>query len=192
MPSSHVIIVIIITSILNWPKLRSRERERKIKASADFPYSLFYFSFAVCSPPPKKSINDQRFCCYSLLFVSATKPIITLSCYLSIYLSISPSVFFFFFQGFHSPPRTEQKRTEQNPRKARASSSKAMDPEQTFLRVHAKLSGMLLRLLKPRIRTVLEYIHLVVAIALFFLLVVMHTNFVQQVLISKSLSLYLY
>ncbi|XXG65824.1 hypothetical protein AAC387_Pa05g3436 [Persea americana] len=55
-----------------------------------------------------------------------------------------------------------------------------MDPEQTFLRVHAKLSGMLLRLLKPTIRTVLEYIHLVVAIALFFLLVVMHTNFVQQ------------
>lgn len=64
-----------------------------------------------------------------------------------------------------------------------------MDPEQTFLRVHAKLSGMLLRVLKPRIRTALEYIHLVVAVALFCLLVVMHTNFVQQVLIPTS-SLY--
>ncbi|KAL5977214.1 hypothetical protein ACLOJK_021556 [Asimina triloba] len=55
-----------------------------------------------------------------------------------------------------------------------------MDPEQTFLRVHAKLSGMLLRVLKPRIRTALEYLHLFVALALFCLLVVMHTNFVQQ------------
>ncbi|XP_072988046.1 membralin-like protein At1g60995 isoform X2 [Typha latifolia] len=55
-----------------------------------------------------------------------------------------------------------------------------MDPEQTFLRVHARLSGMLSQLLTPRIRLALEYMYLAVAIALFFLLVVMHTNFVQQ------------
>ncbi|XP_020092322.1 uncharacterized protein LOC109712925 isoform X1 [Ananas comosus] len=55
-----------------------------------------------------------------------------------------------------------------------------MDPEQTFLRVHARLSGMLSQLLTPRIRLALEYIYLGVAVALFCLLVVMHTNFVQQ------------
>lgn len=55
-----------------------------------------------------------------------------------------------------------------------------MDPEQTFLRVHARLSGMLSQLLTPRIRMVLEYIYLAVAVALFCLLVVMHINFVQQ------------
>ncbi|KAF3775617.1 Membralin [Nymphaea thermarum] len=55
-----------------------------------------------------------------------------------------------------------------------------MDPEQTYLRVHARLSGMLSQLLTPRIRTALEYAYLVIAIALFCLLVVMHTNFVAQ------------
>nr|CAD1828212.1 unnamed protein product [Ananas comosus var. bracteatus] len=55
-----------------------------------------------------------------------------------------------------------------------------MDPEQTFLRVHARLSGMLSQLLTPRIRLALEYAHLAVAVVLFCLLVVMHTNFVQQ------------
>jgi hypothetical protein len=56
-----------------------------------------------------------------------------------------------------------------------------MDPEQTFLRVHARLSGMLSQLLTPRIRLALEYLYLACAVALFCLLVVMHTNFVQQV-----------
>lgn len=56
-----------------------------------------------------------------------------------------------------------------------------MDPEQTFLRVHARLSGMLLRVLTPKIRTALEYLHFAVAVALFCSLIVMHTNFVQQV-----------
>ncbi|XP_015691107.1 membralin-like protein At1g60995 isoform X2 [Oryza brachyantha] len=55
-----------------------------------------------------------------------------------------------------------------------------MDPEQTFLRVHARLSGMLSQLLTPRIRLALEYLYLAGAVALFCLLVVMHTNFVQQ------------
>ncbi|KAJ3685388.1 hypothetical protein LUZ61_014552 [Rhynchospora tenuis] len=55
-----------------------------------------------------------------------------------------------------------------------------MDPEQTFLRVHARLSGMLSQLLTPRIRLALEYVYFGVAVALFCLLVVMHTNFVQQ------------
>ncbi|KAG0467824.1 hypothetical protein HPP92_017152 [Vanilla planifolia] len=39
---------------------------------------------------------------------------------------------------------------------------------------------MLSQLLTPRIRMALEYIYLGVAVALFCLLVVMHTNFVQQ------------
>jgi len=56
-----------------------------------------------------------------------------------------------------------------------------MDPEQTFLRVHARLSGMLSQLLTRRIRLALEYLYLAGAVALFCLLVVMHTNFVQQV-----------
>ena len=56
-----------------------------------------------------------------------------------------------------------------------------MDTEQTFLRVHARVSGMLSQLLTPRIRLALEYGYLAVAVALFCLLVVMHTNFVQQV-----------
>ncbi|XP_068654556.1 membralin-like protein At1g60995 [Aristolochia californica] len=63
-----------------------------------------------------------------------------------------------------------------------------MDPEQTFLRVHARLSGMLLRVLTPKFRTAMEYILLVVAIALFCSLVVMHMNFVQQPGCSSELS----
>ncbi|XP_008787339.2 membralin-like protein At1g60995 [Phoenix dactylifera] len=55
-----------------------------------------------------------------------------------------------------------------------------MDPEQTFLRVHARVSGMLSQLLTPRIRLALEYGYLAVAVALFCLLAVMHVNFVQQ------------
>lgn len=56
-----------------------------------------------------------------------------------------------------------------------------MDPEQTFLRVHARLSGMLARLLTPKFRAVLEYLCLVNALLLLALLVVMHVNFVAQV-----------
>ncbi|GJM96097.1 hypothetical protein PR202_ga12906 [Eleusine coracana subsp. coracana] len=63
-----------------------------------------------------------------------------------------------------------------------------MDPEQTFLRVHARLSGMLSQLLTPRIRLALEYLYLAGAVALFCLLVVMHTNFVQQVWIPSPVS----
>ncbi|CAL9043315.1 unnamed protein product [Musa banksii] len=63
-----------------------------------------------------------------------------------------------------------------------------MDPEQTFLRVHARVSGMLSQLLTPRIRLALEYAYLAFAIALFGLLVVMHTNFVQQPGCSSELS----
>ncbi|XP_024514830.1 membralin isoform X2 [Selaginella moellendorffii] len=55
-----------------------------------------------------------------------------------------------------------------------------MDPEQTFLRVHARLSGVLARLLTPRFRTVLEYLCLFNAVVLLALLVVMHVNFVAQ------------
>ncbi|KAL8159144.1 hypothetical protein V2J09_000681 [Rumex salicifolius] len=51
-----------------------------------------------------------------------------------------------------------------------------MDPEQTFIRVQERFSQML----RPRIRTALEYIYLVVAITLFCILVVMHANYVQQ------------
>ncbi|WVZ60007.1 hypothetical protein U9M48_010083 [Paspalum notatum var. saurae] len=65
-----------------------------------------------------------------------------------------------------------------------------MDPEQTFLRVHARLSGMLSQLLTPRIRLALEYLYLAGAVALFCLLVVMHTNFVQQVTNCSSCPAY--
>lgn len=63
-----------------------------------------------------------------------------------------------------------------------------MDPEQTFLRVHARLSGMLAQLLAPRLRSFLEYFSLGVAIALFGLLVVMHVNFVAQPGCANELS----
>nr|DAD43721.1 TPA_asm: hypothetical protein HUJ06_001951 [Nelumbo nucifera] len=59
-----------------------------------------------------------------------------------------------------------------------------MDPEQTFIRVQERFSQML----TPRIRAALEYVYLVVAIALFCLLVVMHANYVQQPGCSSELS----
>ncbi|XP_078428731.1 S3 self-incompatibility locus-linked pollen protein isoform X2 [Wolffia australiana] len=63
-----------------------------------------------------------------------------------------------------------------------------MDPDQTSLRVHARLAGMLSQLLTPRICKALEYILFGIAVALFGLLVVMHTNFVQQPGCSTELS----
>ncbi|CAM6032700.1 unnamed protein product [Sphagnum compactum] len=55
-----------------------------------------------------------------------------------------------------------------------------MDPEQTFLRVHARLSGVVARLLTPKFRSGLEYFCLCIALFLLALLVVMHVNFVAQ------------
>lgn len=56
-----------------------------------------------------------------------------------------------------------------------------MDPEQTFLRVHARFSGVLARLLTPKVRKGLEFACLFNAMTLLALLVVMHVNFVAQV-----------
>ena len=56
-----------------------------------------------------------------------------------------------------------------------------MDPEQAFLRVHARLSGVLARLLTPKFRTGLECVCLLNAVMLLALLVIMHVNFVAQV-----------
>lgn len=68
---------------------------------------------------------------------------------------------------------------------------RGMDPEQTFLRVRASLSGILLWVLTPKIMTALEYLHFAVAVAaLSRSLVVMHTNFVQQVRFSTSFYIY--
>jgi hypothetical protein len=61
-----------------------------------------------------------------------------------------------------------------------------MDPEQTFLRVHARVSGVLARLLTPKFRAVLEYLCLFNALMLLALLVVMHVNFVAQVCSHNS------
>ncbi|URD76907.1 tumor-associated protein [Musa troglodytarum] len=63
-----------------------------------------------------------------------------------------------------------------------------MDPEHTFLRVHARVSGTLSQFLGPRVRLMLEYACLAAAGALFCLLVVMHTNFVQQPGCSREFS----
>ncbi|KAJ7528547.1 hypothetical protein O6H91_15G007700 [Diphasiastrum complanatum] len=63
-----------------------------------------------------------------------------------------------------------------------------MDPEQTFLRVHARLSGVLARLLTPRFRIALEYICLFNALVLLTLLVIMHVNFVGQPGCAKEFS----
>ena len=63
-----------------------------------------------------------------------------------------------------------------------------MDPEQTFIRVQERFS----QILNPRIRALLEYTFLFVAITLFSILVVMHANYVQQVLYSLSLSFCFY
>lgn len=57
-----------------------------------------------------------------------------------------------------------------------------MDPEQTFIRVQERLS----RMLTPRIRSALEHVFLVMALALFSLLIVMHANYVQQVVTQNS------
>lgn len=63
-----------------------------------------------------------------------------------------------------------------------------MDPQHTFLRVHARLSGMLAQLLTPRIRSSLEYASLGVAIVLLGVLTVMHVNFVAQPGCANELS----
>ncbi|KAB1207048.1 Membralin [Morella rubra] len=59
-----------------------------------------------------------------------------------------------------------------------------MDPEQTFIRVQERFSQML----RPKVRAVLEYFYLFVAITLFCILVVMHANYVQQPGCSSELS----
>ncbi|RID79803.1 hypothetical protein BRARA_A02511 [Brassica rapa] len=59
-----------------------------------------------------------------------------------------------------------------------------MDPEQTFIRVQERFS----QILNPRIRALLEYTFLFVAITLFSILVVMHANYVQQPGCSSELT----
>lgn len=63
-----------------------------------------------------------------------------------------------------------------------------MDPEQTFIRVQERFSQML----TPRVRASLEYIYLFVAITLFCILVVMHANYVQQVLVGVFFLIYFF
>nr|ABK24891.1 unknown [Picea sitchensis] len=58
-----------------------------------------------------------------------------------------------------------------------------MDPHHTFLRVHARLSGMLAQLLMPRNRSSLR-----LAIVLLGVLTVMHVNFVAQAGYANELS----
>lgn len=58
----------------------------------------------------------------------------------------------------------------------------AMESEQAFLRVHTRLSGVLAKLLTPKLRSGLEFVCLCNAVMLLGLLVVMHVNFVAQVL----------
>uniref|UniRef100_A0A0D9X3I4 Uncharacterized protein n=1 Tax=Leersia perrieri TaxID=77586 RepID=A0A0D9X3I4_9ORYZ len=65
-------------------------------------------------------------------------------------------------------------------RRLRPREGGGMVPEQTFLQMHARLSGMLSDPPTPRTRLAHEYLYLASAVALFCLLVVMHTNFVQQ------------
>ena len=60
-----------------------------------------------------------------------------------------------------------------------------MDPEQTFIGVQERFS----QILTPRVRVALEYIYLFIAITSFCMLVVMHANYVQQVL--QTLTLFL-
>ncbi|XP_068313090.1 membralin-like protein At1g60995 [Pyrus communis] len=59
-----------------------------------------------------------------------------------------------------------------------------MDAEQTFIRVQERFS----QILTPKVRAALEYIYLFIAITLFFILVVMHANYVQQPGCSSELS----
>lgn len=56
-----------------------------------------------------------------------------------------------------------------------------MDTEAAFFRVHARLSGVLSRVLTPKFRTTLEFMCLFNAFALLLMLVVMHVSFVGQV-----------
>ncbi|XP_042454964.1 membralin-like protein At1g60995 isoform X2 [Zingiber officinale] len=63
-----------------------------------------------------------------------------------------------------------------------------MDPEQTYLRVHARLSGMLSQLFTPGIRMALEFMYFTFAVVIFALLFVMHVNFVQQPGCASELS----
>lgn len=58
-----------------------------------------------------------------------------------------------------------------------------MDPEQTFIRVQERFSQML----TPKVRATLEYMNLCIAITLFCILVVMHANYVQQVLLNITI-----
>lgn len=62
-----------------------------------------------------------------------------------------------------------------------------MDPEQTFIRVQERFS----QILNPRIRAFLEYTFLFLAITLFCILVVMHANYVQQVLKIHSFFIFI-
>ncbi|XP_050158921.1 membralin-like protein At1g60995 isoform X2 [Malus sylvestris] len=59
-----------------------------------------------------------------------------------------------------------------------------MDAEQTFIRVQERFS----QILTPKVRAALEYMYLFIAITLFFILVVMHANYVQQPGCSSELS----
>ncbi|CAA2934360.1 S3 self-incompatibility locus-linked pollen [Olea europaea subsp. europaea] len=59
-----------------------------------------------------------------------------------------------------------------------------MDPEQTFIRVQERFSEML----TPKVRVMLEYLFLFLAITLFCVLIVMHANYVQQPGCSSELS----
>ncbi|KAM1574691.1 hypothetical protein ACFX1Z_043992 [Malus domestica] len=59
-----------------------------------------------------------------------------------------------------------------------------MDGEQTFIRVQERFS----QILTPKVRAALEYIYLFITITLFFILVVMHANYVQQPGCSSELS----
>ena len=61
-----------------------------------------------------------------------------------------------------------------------------MDPEQTFIRVQERFSQMV----RPKVRAVLEYLYLFIAITLFCILVVMHANYVQQVQKSYQFSIF--
>ncbi|KAH7290881.1 hypothetical protein KP509_30G067600 [Ceratopteris richardii] len=63
-----------------------------------------------------------------------------------------------------------------------------MDPEQTFMRVHVRLSCMLAQILSPRLSGFLEHLSLIVAILLLALLGVMHVNFVSKAGCANELS----
>ena len=58
---------------------------------------------------------------------------------------------------------------------------RTMDTEAAFFRVHARLSGVLSRVLTAKFRRALEFMCLFNAVALLAMLVVMHVSFVGQV-----------